>query len=103
MQQNIGVLMDGHHSNVRASIQRWQELKQRGNEQSELFLTLSEHVCRLIRACFIEGELLIFEKLMTIYIKYLFVEHHFQHLKKSLRNYTDLAQVNEQVMNEAVQ
>lgn len=87
VQQNIGMLIDGHHSNVRASIQRWQELREQSNE---LIVTLSEHVCRLMKACFMTGELVVFEKLMTIYMKYFYVAHHFSRLKESLKSKMDL-------------
>lgn len=87
VQQNIAVLIDGHHSNVRASIQRWQELRQQKSlESNELIVTLSEHLCRLMKACFIAEELPVFEKLMKIYVKYLYIERHFAHLKESIKS-----------------
>lgn len=83
VQQNIAELVDGHHRHVGASIQRWQEVRV---DMDDWIITLSEHVCRLIKACFIMGELAVFEKLMTIYMKYLYVEHHFVRLKESLKS-----------------
>lgn len=83
VQQNIGVLIDGHHSAVRASIERWQQSQA---ESNDLIVTLSEHVCRLIKACFLTDELAVFDQLMKIYMKYFYVERHFMRLKESLKS-----------------
>lgn len=83
VQQNIGMLVDGHYRSVRASIERWENSPLRSSEQ---IVTLSEHMCRLIKACFITGELEVFEKLMTIYMKYFYIERHFISLKERLQS-----------------
>lgn len=85
MQRDIAYIVDQTHENIRKSIKRWQNLYLvEGTRENKIARQVSSHTCRLLKALFLTEQFSLFDKLMTAYNKYFFIEEDYLNLKKSI-------------------
>lgn len=82
VQRGIACIVDGSTQHVRQSLVKWQEsyLMKRG-PYAEIVVMTSKHVCHILKSLWATEQLELFERLIEIYRKYLFVPAHFQQLR----------------------
>ena len=82
IQQNIAYIVDNSPQYVLQSIELWlSHYQDVDHPWSSIATMTSKHLCNILKALFATEHYELFEKLMEIYKKYLFIDDHFENLK----------------------
>ncbi|WP_107838470.1 hypothetical protein [Metasolibacillus meyeri] len=82
VQRGIAHIIDGSLQNIRQSLTKWQEgYPMKNGPYAEIILMTSKHVCHILKSLWATERFELFERLIEIYRKYLFVPAHFKQLR----------------------
>ncbi|WP_342471434.1 hypothetical protein MHH70_10165 [Metasolibacillus sp. FSL H7-0170] len=82
VQRGIAHIVDGSTQHIRQSLTKWQEGYQiRRGPYAEIALMTSKHVCNILKSLWATEQFELFERLIEIYRKYLFIPAHFEQLR----------------------
>ncbi|WP_042470244.1 hypothetical protein [Bacillus ndiopicus] len=82
VQRGIASIVDGSPQNIRQSLAKWQgDYRVKKGPYAEIALMTSKHVCNILKSLWATEQFELFERLIEIYRKYLFIPAHFKQLR----------------------